>query len=70
MQGNSLVAYKSSACKACCHIQSEAMALEEAINWIQKEGFTECTFKTDCQTLSNAADDLQSPTGMEWRSFT
>lgn len=46
------------------------MALEEAIKWIQTEGFTECTFKTDCQTLSIAANDLQPPTGMDWRAFT
>lgn len=66
---DNLVAYAYKSVPACCPIQSEAMALQVALQFVLQEGYPSCTFYTDNITLAQACSALQPPTNLDWRAF-
>lgn len=59
-----LIAYRAASVAACCPLQAEACALQQAIKFALQQGFS------DCEGLANLCMRLQPPTDGDWRAFS
>lgn len=68
-EDDKLVLHKSRAVRACCPLQSEALALREGIQVASRIGLTECSFCTDCKELCELVNQKHPPLDADWRVF-
>lgn len=68
-QNEVLLAYRSSPVSVCCPLQAEASALLQAILYATQQGFSSCTFCTDCEVLAHACNRPEPPSDQDWRAF-
>lgn len=61
--------YHSSKVKACCPIQSEAMALKAAVEYVRHHNLWPCVFYIGNLALSEACNQMQLSKEMDWRAF-
>lgn len=64
-----LIFYKSVKARACCPVQSEAMALKMALELVIQRGITSCCFLSDSKGLVELVSESSPPLNADWRAF-
>lgn len=68
-KGEELLQYCSKRVQSCCPLQSEVLALKEAVSGVQILGIDSCTFLTDCKVLADLVSNLNLPVDADWTVF-
>lgn len=67
-KGEYLIVYRSMGFMAWSPLQEEAKALNEALDYVCKEGIQDCIFFTDSE-FCGAVSTHQAPVNVDWKAY-